>query len=350
MRKKQRDGLSGRSQETERRHGKETRRTESRRDDYRSNRRGVRQDDYRNARRDDRRYDRRVQREDPRKRRVATVESVSNGWYHSTRRESVGSYDSDDDFADHKYRYGELSGLEFDSGSDYIDAGEIQSRGNAVETIEVSDGRRLEKHIPRRVDRRDRREEAEHQSQYQRRRAPTTRPRYSTRRDDSRECSRYGPCAACGNKGHSAHFCHKRCSFCKQVHGIGRCGLFQRFEKLTQFVRTSVDKSTVPTDLQGIYGPSVNPALEDDPVSAESRCPMSEHNPVVEKSVHQVRTESASPMSTCDPVSTEFKRSMPDHDTVIAELGNLASAESYSVVTAESISPSSQRYPAGNEA
>ncbi|KAE8964835.1 hypothetical protein PR002_g28860 [Phytophthora rubi] len=39
------------------------------------------------------------------------------------------------------------------------------------------------------------------------------------------------------------------------VHDVGRCEMFQRFEKLTKFVRTSVDKSTVPADLQDIYEP-----------------------------------------------------------------------------------------------
>ncbi|KAE8961323.1 hypothetical protein PR002_g29937 [Phytophthora rubi] len=39
------------------------------------------------------------------------------------------------------------------------------------------------------------------------------------------------------------------------VHDVGRCEMFQRLEKLTKFVRTSVDKSTVPADLQDIYEP-----------------------------------------------------------------------------------------------
>ncbi|GMF51645.1 unnamed protein product [Phytophthora fragariaefolia] len=43
--------------------------------------------------------------------------------------------------------------------------------------------------------------------------------------------------------------------FCQQVHDAGRCEMFQRLEKLTKFVRTSVDKSAVPADLHDIYEP-----------------------------------------------------------------------------------------------
>ncbi|GMF71261.1 unnamed protein product [Phytophthora fragariaefolia] len=74
------------------------------------------------------------------------------------------------------------------------------------------------------------------------------------RRADSRERPQYGPCAACGGQGHSVHFC--RCKFCQQVHDVGRCELFQRYERLANFVTQNVDKSKLPTDLQDLYTPN----------------------------------------------------------------------------------------------
>ncbi|GMF57267.1 unnamed protein product [Phytophthora fragariaefolia] len=76
------------------------------------------------------------------------------------------------------------------------------------------------------------------------------------RRGDSRERPQYGPCVACGGQGHSVHFCRKRCKFCQQVHDVGRCELFQRYERLANFVTENVDKSELPDDLQDLYTPS----------------------------------------------------------------------------------------------
>ncbi|POM80690.1 Hypothetical protein PHPALM_1444 [Phytophthora palmivora] len=72
-------------------------------------------------------------------------------------------------------------------------------------------------------------------------------------RDTSRERQQYGPCAACGGIGHSAHFRWRRCKFCKQVHEVGQCELFRRYEKLASFVKNNVDKSKVPEELQDLY-------------------------------------------------------------------------------------------------
>ncbi|POM67578.1 LOW QUALITY PROTEIN: Hypothetical protein PHPALM_16395, partial [Phytophthora palmivora] len=41
--------------------------------------------------------------------------------------------------------------------------------------------------------------------------------------------------------GHSAHFCRRRCKFCKQVHEVGQCELFRRYEKLASFVKNNVE-------------------------------------------------------------------------------------------------------------
>ncbi|GMF61213.1 unnamed protein product [Phytophthora fragariaefolia] len=59
-----------------------------------------------------------------------------------------------------------------------------------------------------------------------------------------------------GGQGHSVHFCRKRCKFYQQVHDVGRCELFQRYERLANFVTQNVDKSKLPTDLQDLYTPS----------------------------------------------------------------------------------------------
>ena len=71
--------------------------------------------------------------------------------------------------------------------------------------------------------------------------------------DSSRERRMYGPFGACGFMGHDAHFCRRRFKFCKQVHHVGWCELFARFQNLAKFVRTSVDKSIVPEELHDIY-------------------------------------------------------------------------------------------------
>ncbi|GMF35776.1 unnamed protein product [Phytophthora fragariaefolia] len=65
---------------------------------------------------------------------------------------------------------------------------------------------------------------------------PSDRQDNYGRRGDSRERSQYGPCAACGGLGHSVHVCRKRCKFYQQVHDVGRCELFQRYERPANFV------------------------------------------------------------------------------------------------------------------
>ncbi|EGZ04430.1 hypothetical protein PHYSODRAFT_343274 [Phytophthora sojae] len=50
-------------------------------------------------------------------------------------------------------------------------------------------------------------------------------------------------------------------AFCKQLHDVGQCELFQRYEKLTAFVKSNVAKSELPEDLQDLYTPT-EPAVE----------------------------------------------------------------------------------------
>ncbi|POM63156.1 LOW QUALITY PROTEIN: hypothetical protein PHPALM_27582 [Phytophthora palmivora] len=122
--------------------------------------------------------------------------------------------------------HGQDEDAESKDGTDYVDAGFTSDRGDSART-------------PRNSARPFR--------------GPTEG---RDRRDISRERQQYGPCAACGGMGHSAHFCRKRCKFCKQIHEVGQCELFRRYEKLAFFVKNNVDKSKVPEELQDLYTPS----------------------------------------------------------------------------------------------
>ncbi|KAE8908001.1 hypothetical protein PF003_g7958 [Phytophthora fragariae] len=224
-RKEQRDRAeSGRVRESHR--DNRNRRSESRRNDgYREKRR----DDQR-----DRRDDHRGRRNDDRERRVtladASVEDLRAALDERRTSHEINFYDSSSegsgrDAAD------ELSS---DSGSDYIDAGvTAESKRRAYRGGSSGARHNSAPQSPGRSDSRG----------------------YPLRRDESGERRRYGPCGACGADGHDAHFCRRRCKFCKQVHDAGICELFQRFEKLTKFVKSSVDKSLVPADLQDLYSP-----------------------------------------------------------------------------------------------
>ncbi|KAF1781426.1 Retrotransposon gag domain [Phytophthora cactorum] len=68
------------------------------------------------------------------------------------------------------------------------------------------------------------------------------------RRDFNRDNRRpqYGPCAVCGGMSHSAHYCNKRCMFCKQAHDAGQCELFRNFQDLAKFVRIKGTKEELP--------------------------------------------------------------------------------------------------------
>ncbi|KAG2759441.1 hypothetical protein Pcac1_g28522 [Phytophthora cactorum] len=74
------------------------------------------------------------------------------------------------------------------------------------------------------------------------------------RRDFNRENRRpqYGPCAVCGGMSHSAHYCNKRCMFCKQAHDAGQCELFRNFQDLAKFVRTKGTKEELPPELKSV--------------------------------------------------------------------------------------------------
>ncbi|KAI9989037.1 hypothetical protein PInf_022760 [Phytophthora infestans] len=74
------------------------------------------------------------------------------------------------------------------------------------------------------------------------------------RRDFNRDNRRpqYGPCAVCGGMSHSAHYCNKRCKFCKQLHDAGQCELFRNFQDLVKFVRTKGTKEELPPELKAV--------------------------------------------------------------------------------------------------
>ncbi|KAG3230629.1 hypothetical protein PI124_g24273 [Phytophthora idaei] len=75
---------------------------------------------------------------------------------------------------------------------------------------------------------------------------------YRRKRNFDRDNRRpqYGPCAACGGISHSAHFCNKRCMFCKQAHDAGQCDLFRNFQDLAKFVRIKGTKEELPPELK----------------------------------------------------------------------------------------------------
>jgi hypothetical protein len=187
-----------------------------------------RRSDRRDGRHENRRDDRRSRRDESRDRRVVSAEASIDDLYTGADQRYSRGYGSSEEESE----YSASEGSESDQSRDYVDAGQSSDRN---------------------------RDSADRSGQTTRRHNSASRPStptgYENRRDDSRERPRYGPCAACGADGHSAHYCRKRCKFCKQVHEVGRCELFQRLEKLTKFVRTSVDKSTVPADLQDIFEP-----------------------------------------------------------------------------------------------
>ncbi|KAE9059737.1 hypothetical protein PF010_g30503 [Phytophthora fragariae] len=205
---------------------------ESRRDDGSRRNESKRSDGYREKRRDDqrdRREDRRERRSEDRERRVtladASVEDLRAALDERRASHETNFYDSSSDGSDRDAAAESSS----ESGSDYIDAGVTAEskrpsyRGSSSSTRQNSAPR-----SPGRTDSRG----------------------YPPRRDESSERRRYGPCGACGADGYDAHFCRRRCKFCKQVHDVGSCELFQRFEKLScrNTLKISLPYGTSPTN------------------------------------------------------------------------------------------------------
>ncbi|EGZ20644.1 hypothetical protein PHYSODRAFT_259384 [Phytophthora sojae] len=215
----------------------EARRSEPRRDDCR--------DDCRERRRDDRRDDRRSRRDDGRDRRLATALLEDDPYELAERRQSnrrSNLYDSDSDQSDGSQP--SYSDSAVDSEDDYIDTGFTSDRDRRSGDRGNSAG------TPRSDHRRGQPSSADRASRGYDRRDQTGR------RSDSRERPSYGPCAACGGANHYVHYCRRHCKFCKQLHDAGQCELFQRYEKLAAFVKSNVDKSKLPEDLQDLYTPS----------------------------------------------------------------------------------------------
>ncbi|KAE8969746.1 hypothetical protein PF011_g26683 [Phytophthora fragariae] len=192
---------------------------ESRRDDGNRRSESKRSDGYRERRRDDqrdRREDRRGRRSEDRERRVtladSSVEDLRAALDERRASHETNFYDSFSEGSDRDAAAESSS----DSGSDYIDVG-AAAESKRPSYRGGSSGARLNS-APRSPGRTDSRG-------------------YPPRRDESGERRR------------------RRCKFCKQVHDVGNCELFQRFEKLAKFVKSSVDKSLVPADLQDLYSP-----------------------------------------------------------------------------------------------
>ncbi|KAE9312959.1 hypothetical protein PF008_g19851 [Phytophthora fragariae] len=66
----------------------------------------------------------------------------------------------------------------------------------------------------------------------------------------------YGPCAACGGAGHSAHHCYRRCKLRQHAHDVGKC---EALQALTSLIRTKVEKKDLTPELQTlIFGGNLN--------------------------------------------------------------------------------------------
>ncbi|KAG2764851.1 hypothetical protein PC116_g26780 [Phytophthora cactorum] len=51
---------------------------------------------------------------------------------------------------------------------------------------------------------------------------------------------------------HSAHYCNKRCMYCKQAHDAGQCKLFRKFQDLAKFVRIKGTKEELSPELKSV--------------------------------------------------------------------------------------------------
>ncbi|GMF39382.1 unnamed protein product [Phytophthora fragariaefolia] len=260
-RKRQCDRLSG-SRSRDNRRAESQRRLESNR--LTESRRSERRDDRRDDRRDYRRDDRRTRRDDVRDRRV-TVAATSDDEeedrmeYQPSRRLSQHDYDDDEsDYGREAY-----SDSEGESDHDCIDAGLADEKNCGRNARE--DPTRPQKNLTRTQCSSARPQgsstvqgNSANQPDDTVSRANRFTDRRATygRRSDSRERPQYGPYPACGDQGHSVHFCRKRCKFGQQVDNVGRCELLQRYERLANFVTENVDKSKLPDDLQDLYTPS----------------------------------------------------------------------------------------------
>ncbi|KAG3054384.1 hypothetical protein PI125_g25868 [Phytophthora idaei] len=60
----------------------------------------------------------------------------------------------------------------------------------------------------------------------------------------------FGPCAACGGRNHSAHYCNRRCKLCKQVHDAGQFKLYRHLQGFVKYARAKEDKSDLLAELR----------------------------------------------------------------------------------------------------
>ncbi|KAG3231305.1 hypothetical protein PI124_g23601 [Phytophthora idaei] len=71
---------------------------------------------------------------------------------------------------------------------------------------------------------------------------------------ERRECDNrrrnFGPCAACGGRNHSAHYCNRRCKLCKQVRDAGQCELYRHLQGFVKYARAKEDKSDLLAELR----------------------------------------------------------------------------------------------------
>ncbi|GMF27075.1 unnamed protein product [Phytophthora fragariaefolia] len=223
-----------------------------------------------------RRDDRRTRREDGRDRRVTvavTSDDEEGDKVECQPSQRLGQLDYADDDSD--YDREDYLDSEKESDHDYINAGLANEKSRSGNSRE--DSARPQRNSartqwnstgPQGNSSRQQPNSASHWNpvnpppdRHSRVGRPSDRQDNYGRRGDSQERPQYGPCAARGGQGHLVHFCRKRCKFCQRVHDVGRFELFQRYERLANFVTQNVDKSKLPTDLQDLYTLSnLNPA------------------------------------------------------------------------------------------
>ncbi|KAG3139147.1 hypothetical protein PI126_g16592 [Phytophthora idaei] len=143
--------------------------------------------------RDGRRDDRQTRKEESRDHRV----TINSGEEDFDRR-PPSSYESEREWSDDD----QSSGDDSENDSDYMVAGFGSGKSKNA-------GRRENSARDCSDSSRDRNNSASRPPR------PHGRRDQPTRRDGSRDRPPYGPCAACGGAGNSAHYSRRRCKFCK---------------------------------------------------------------------------------------------------------------------------------------
>ncbi|KAG3104910.1 hypothetical protein PI125_g13549 [Phytophthora idaei] len=166
---------------------------------------------------------------------------------HEDDQDEYDHYQSDDASSD---------GSLVDNDRHLAAANEGERRAAAVGTYARSDNRQPRGNIPNRDRGFDQHRRGDERGFNQDRRGgdrsfgQDSRGRRDFNRDNRRP--QYRPCAVCGGMSHSAHYCNKRCMFCKQAHDADQCELFRNSQDLAKFVRIKGTKEELPPELKSV--------------------------------------------------------------------------------------------------